>query len=1661
MKKSYILFVILALSLIRLTASAVTKTSTGNGNWNVAGTWSPSGVPASNDSIVINHNITLNVDIELTAGGKLTINSGASLIGNTATRRIGYTLSNTGPSVRVTNYGTLTIGQYNRTNSGGNSNDDHYFDNYGIFNLTDNIDCNGSASAFAIAWGVFTNHSGAVINCSPCFYVGGGSSQAEFHNSGEIFFNCSTCSSAFSVHSMATLINHPGGKVTAVELMTLGGLDQHNYGCINALGGIRVFEKSNNAGSGTFTLHDDSKIFVPSGQQFNVNSNTTLIGIDDDNNNANNACVSTQTNVTNSGTITGEFYLNDPDGLVSGTVGPNVVLGTGNCGGACSSPSCAISGVTATPGPCNSGNNQYTLTGDVTFTNAPTSGTLTITVSGGGIQVINAPFTSPTSYSIAGLTSDGVSHTVTAVFSADANCTGNTSFTAPASCVTSGCTGGAFTYPNFQTLGWQSSPLACGTNNGNISQLFNNYLGSGVGATFTYSTNMWDGDAPNLYLASPASGGCDNQFNTTIDDQHCASNYHGALRFTNNQLSSGETFVEVSFSSPVYLDLARVGSISRLSGGNYEWFHVIAYDANNTIVPISTSNMVGGYMDCSNNITSGGMNFIADGAGGVYVNPTAIILQSNGLYGHADITIPNVAIQKLRFEHWAAPSTTDHTLRAAVYSSVIMNVLCVSPACVKPNAGSNITALPGSCYNLTGSNPTTGLWNPLAGNPTGATLGTTVNGTAQVCFANTAVGVFGFTYSISTGCEDTMYVTINPVIAQPCANTTLWAINEDNGHLFSVLNWSSQTGVNTTTIDWGLIKWSSNNCVSSTNINISGGSEIESAAWDGATSEYYFTSNKTLGSYTKPVLLKLDMNNLILGQQPCAVVIGSIATGGADIESLAIDPATGVLYGGTKNGGDLYRINRNTAAIETGYPVQMVKPGGGNLNNSESMAFDYSGNLYVSETDDQDVYIIDKLTGVGISTFDNNTAPLGLDGITWDFSGNRLIGFEDNSGNGFSNLIEITPGNGNNITIANTFSAGLVDIEGLELACPIVGLSCLGNYVWNDVNQNGIQESGEPGINGVVVTLYECVNGDDFDFTNPVEEFTTIDGPGAIGDGYYQFCGLDPNKDYNIVIHYSTSQIPLIGQSPINQGSDDTQDSDFDGFVTLTGLGGTMTGCIDILPGINDDFDAGFFEPASLGDFVWYDVNGNGLQDSGEPGLGEVSVTLYSVDANGVQTFFGTATTDQNGFYEFTGLTVGQDYVVQFGTYPGYLFTNYSGTITDLNNSDIGPSGVTGVFTLQPGNNPYVDAGFIREIPNTCTMGGTAWFDFNGAGHPTDGIQGEIMVGTNPYPEVTGGGSETPDNQNSINQTLVSGTSGIFPYIGGAQYVAVSLVNADGETLFTTQTDPQGNYVFNNLVCATYTVMFDPSAVQTVDGTAPIPVTPNVGTNDLVDSDGMFDETTNAYITEPISLVFGQDDFSTDFGLTAVVLPIVLKSFDGNGLNCQVTLTWVTSSEKDNKQFIVERSLDGINFSIVGTREGKRSSTEETSYLLIDDKIGASGYYYRLIQEDLDKTRSIIASKYISSACDKYNQVGISGIYPNPVVGNTKVIMKYNSNISSKAVVTITTVDGKVISLNKTELFEGLNSLSIDLEDLPAGAYFIQVTGAGLPLSVKKLIKTE
>ncbi len=71
---------------------------------------------------------------------------------------------------------------------------------------------------------------------------------------------------------------------------------------------------------------------------------------------------------------------------------------------------------------------------------------------------------------------------------------------------------------------------------------------------------------------------------------------------------------------------------------------------------------------------------------------------------------------------------------------------------------------------------------------------------------------------------------------------------------------------------------------------------------------------------------------------------------------------------------------------------------------------------------------------------------------------------------------------------------------------------------------------------------------------------------------------------------------------------------------------------------------------AALGDYVWEDVNKNGIQDASEPAFANVPVGLYSVDApttaGAADTLVATTVTDGLGAYEFVDLVGGVYYVI-------------------------------------------------------------------------------------------------------------------------------------------------------------------------------------------------------------------------------------------------------------------------------------------------------------------------------------------------------------------------------------------------------------------------------
>ena len=128
-------------------------------------------------------------------------------------------------------------------------------------------------------------------------------------------------------------------------------------------------------------------------------------------------------------------------------------------------------------------------------------------------------------------------------------------------------------------------------------------------------------------------------------------------------------------------------------------------------------------------------------------------------------------------------------------------------------------------------------------------------------------------------------------------------------------------------------------------------------------------------------------------------------------------------------------------------------------------------------------------------------------------------------------------------------------------------------------------------------------------------------------------------------------------------------------------------------------------EPAvgAIGDFVWDDLNGNGQQDTGEPGVANVTVTLY----NSANVQVGSPqTTNASGGYLFSGLVPGDYYVVFSNPPAGYSLTaqNQGADATD---SDANPTtGKTGVYTLSSGENELtVDAGLVK---------GAAWATSSG-----------------------------------------------------------------------------------------------------------------------------------------------------------------------------------------------------------------------------------------------------------------------------------------------------------------------------------------------------------
>lgn len=168
-----------------------------------------------------------------------------------------------------------------------------------------------------------------------------------------------------------------------------------------------------------------------------------------------------------------------------------------------------------------------------------------------------------------------------------------------------------------------------------------------------------------------------------------------------------------------------------------------------------------------------------------------------------------------------------------------------------------------------------------------------------------------------------------------------------------------------------------------------------------------------------------------------------------------------------------------------------------------------------------------------------------------------------------------------------------------------------------------------------------------------------------------------------------------------------------------------------------------------------------------------------------------------------------------------------------------------------------------------------------------------------------------------------------------------------------------------------------------------------------------------------------------NFSLSA--LPVNLSDFKAKQIGSTSLLTWATSSELNNDRFEVQRSIDGIRFSTIGTVKGKSNSKMRVDYSFTDySPVLDATNYYRLNQ--IDKDGRAVLSK-INALQFGQNDINIS-IYPNPATQYLKV-----SSTKKYQKVTLEIYDVQGSAVWKNVYSNPANPILVDIQKLPAGTY--------------------
>lgn len=392
--------------------------------------------------------------------------------------------------------------------------------------------------------------------------------------------------------------------------------------------------------------------------------------------------------------------------------------------------------------------------------------------------------------------------------------------------------------------------------------------------------------------------------------------------------------------------------------------------------------------------------------------------------------------------------------------------------------------------------------------------------------------------------------------------------------------------------------------------------------------------------------------------------------------------------------------------------------------------------------------------------------------------------------------------------------------------------SSIAGSVWLDEDLDGILDIEETGITGVQVQL--------------LRDGAVVDTTVSDANGDYSFPDVLPGE---YTINVVDPSLPA-----------DLQNT--------AGANGVDPRPITLDPGQRlEDIDFGYIpdeDTGAIGDRVWFDADGNGIQDPGEAGINGVSLSL--LDSAGA--VVATTTTNQNGDYLFTGVVFGDDYLVTISNSDPQL-TGFSPTVGPQSEGGFSSNPVSLTATAAVVSD--LDFGF--NAPNSNTIEDSFWVDSNRDGIRDANESPIANVSVNLFNDVNVDGipdDADNDGQPDVVATTVSDSNGDVSFTGlpdGTYLISVSDINtelagftgttveanaelSDPVTVSGGSVDSQISFGYNQPGLIAGTVYADSNSDSDQNaGEAGIANT-NVTLLRDIDGDGVFETTVETVLTE-------------------------------------------------------------------------------------------------------------------------------------------------------------------------------------------------------------------